>query len=441
MVYGDYTVSAADALVNSKLAPFITTKAGDVNWGAYRVTTTVTDIPNNGTDGKSVSITTTNTTPPKHLYVIPTLTLNNAQFTWTESGEAIDPQQPIPVGDSITVTCSTNAETVGVNVKMPVGDGSLATTAMTLVSTGDDGTKYWIADVVIPNDLEEDDLIGGEGYSFSVEGWTDYGMGAGTVTRTKAVTKSMKILPLKLYDFNITNIADPSVGFAGASVFVPNLAYDTANSPNSSLMKKGYAFYFQLSSKGLRNDTDSISIKPSFYGYNEITRCYDIPLDLFYKTNDGYVLATYTGSQDPEDTFTICTEDGWDKLGSVREITLNTNCRTSTGATQTWEGLYGIPGTSIFVEKGQLPHNSNDLWKDRLNKGVLIVFDISAMKNGESKYNYTDRGQWAMERRNVSGVYLDPSKSFYQDGAVIVMDHNRSATDDYQSRPVWRQSK
>lgn len=439
--YGDFTVTQAEALVNSKLAPFITAKAGNLTWGAYRITTTVTDIPNNGMDGKSVTIKTNNTTPPKHLYVIPALALNDTHYFWSETGTAADPQQLIPVGDAINVTCTTNGETVGVKVKMPNGAGTTDTTDMTLTSTDPDGTKHWSADVVIPNDLEADDLASGEGYSFTVESWTDYGRDAGVVTRTKAVSKSMKVLPLKLYDFNVTDIADPGVGFSGNAVYVPNLAYDTDNSPKSVLMKKGYAFYFEISSKGLRGDNDSISIKPHFYGFNEITRKYDIPLDLYYRTGSGYVLATYTGSATTDDTFTIYAEDGKDVLGSIHEIELDANNRHTNSATQTWTGLYGIPSTSVFTEKGHSPTASSDLWKDRLNKGILVTFDIDAMKNGESKYNYVTRGQWHSERVNTSGTYISPAKVLYQDGAVIVMNGKDGAASDYEARPVWRKSR
>ena len=69
--YGPFLVTAAEALVNANVAPFTTVKDGNIEWGAYRITTTVTDNPLNGTPGKSASIVTQPDVPPKHLYVFP----------------------------------------------------------------------------------------------------------------------------------------------------------------------------------------------------------------------------------------------------------------------------------------------------------------------------------------------------------------------------------
>lgn len=432
--YGPLNLTAEEALNNEKVAPFITVKDGKIPWGAYRITTTVTDNPKNGSAGKSTSIVTNSDTVPKHLYVIPKLFLSNIHFSWEG---VMDTEEQVPVGDTVTITFQTCAETTSAFVVMPDGLGGEQKFAAILVSTTDTGEKVWSADAIIPDSVEEDDLVDGKGYTFYVEANTTYGSTDGTITRTKRAAHSMNVLAIKLYDFRITNITDPAVQFDGDPVYVPNLAYDNTNSPAGVLMKKGYSFYFELTSMGLKNDTDTICIKPSFYLKDENGSW--IPVDVYYKNSDGeYVLGTYDPNAPTaaEDTFRMYANgQGGSVLGTMRKLILDSDDRKIDGKEQTWSGRFGLPSTAVFVKKG-MPLSSNNL----VTGQILITFDIEALKDGVTKYDYIDRGQWHAERLNSSGQYINATKAPYMDGSVIVIDGNKTALDNYESLPVWRKS-
>lgn len=436
--FGPKTVTIAQAKDNSKVAPFVVTKDSGLLWGAYRITTTVTDKPNNGAESKSASIVTGNENPPKHLYVIPALSLKDIHYTWEG---AVDTTEQIPVADTMKVTFTTNGEVTSAYACMPHGGavgGELKLEAH-VESTNADGSKNWAVDAYVPDSVEEDDLRGGKGYTFQIEVNTNYGSENGTVTRTKRASKDMNVLAIKLYDFRITGIADPSVKYDGADVYVPHLAFDRNNTTSDTLMKKGYSFNFKLNSMGLKGDNDGIRIRPTFYAYNEATGKYDIPLDVYYQNDDKtYTLGTYspTASAAVDDTFRMYADSSNQSvLGTMRELRLDSDDRETTGKEQIWSGRYGLPNSAFFVKKGQ-PLTEANLYKG----DVLIHFDIDAMKGDSSKYNYLVRGQWSAERQNASGALIDPTKGIYEDGSVLVMDGAKNALDNYIALPVWRKS-
>ena len=268
----------------------------------------------------------------------------------------------------------------------------------------------------------------GKEYTFQVEVNTTYGSDAGNITRTKRVSKKMNVLAIKLFDFRVAGIADPTVHYDGQDVYVPHLAFDRNNTTNDNLMKKGYSFNFKLTSMGLKGDTDEIRIRPTFYGYNEATGKYDILLDVYYKNDSKeYTLGTYNADNATaaDDTFRLYSDStNTSLLGTLREIRLNDDDREISGKEQTWSGRYGVPSTALFVKKGQ-PLTETNLYKG----DVLIRFDIDAMKNNASKYNYLVRGQWAAERVNDAGSLIDSTKGIYEDGSVIVIDGTKNALD------------
>lgn len=437
--YGPLTLTAADALVNSKVAPFTTAKDSGIDWGAYRITTSVTDVPNNGSLAKTTSMTTNPDAAPKHLYVIPKLEISDIHYYWTGNDEE-DTTEAIPVGDTITVTFVTNAETVGGKVLMRDDEGNIITTNAEYVSTNPDGTKNFKAEPTIPDELTEDDLVDGSKYTFTVQGWTDYGFGDGTVTRTKEADVTINVLAIKLFNFHITDVTDPLVKFDKTTpVYVKDLAYDKSDSPNNTTMKKGYSFYFELSSMGLKNDADKVRIRPSFWGYNTSSGKYDIPLDVYYKNaNNAYTLATYdyTTPTTAEDTLVLYAKGhSGSELGTIRELMLDKDDKTLAGAEQHWSGRYGLPSSTMFVKKGVT------LTEENAYKGdVLISFDIEAIKNGVPKYNYIGRGTWFQERTTDGSTLANPGKAIYENGSVIVMDGIHSAIDNYRALPVWRQT-
>ena len=442
--WGPFKVTIAQALNNASVAPFTTTRDSGLDWGAYRITTTVTDIPNNGTTGKSVSIVTDNKTKPLHLYVIPRLEVFNPHYEWEG---LLDPEEQIPVGDTVYITVDSNEETVGMDIRMPDGLGGEVVTkaTMTGTTTNADGsvTKHWGANVTIPDTIEEDDLAGGKGYTYYYEAWTDYGQDSGERTRTKVLAHGMNVLAIKLYDFAITDISDPAVDTTGVRETVPFLAFDELSA--TELTKLGYSFYFELYSMGLKKDNDTVRIRPHFYGYDDITMKFTKELDVYYKNDDGeYVLATTdpAGARADGDTLVITSSNtnGHD-LGYINQIVLGKEDKTLSGSTQYWTGRYGLPSSAVFVKDGAALRESN-LYKGQ----VLVMFEIVALKGGAPKYDYVARGQWADERQaqidlnNQAAIQKEALYGRYESdyGSVIILDGTSSAIDNYNARPVWR---
>lgn len=436
-------VTAADALNNNKIAPFTTAQNEGLEWGAYRITTNVTDIPLNGTEGKTTTMVTSATEKPLHLYVIPKLDLTNLNYVF--NGIVNNPEKISP-GEEITVNATTNDRSTGARLIFRDGEGTNLTQEMTFVGDNGDGTYSWTATMTIPGNLEEEDLDPNETYKFTVQTYTTYGSMDGEETRQKEGTITLNILPLKLYDFHITSINDPSINHASFPMYVKDLAFDASDNIDpetgeGSLTKLGYAFNFTLYSKGLKNDTDSIRIRPTFWGYNMATGQYDLELDMYYRNDNGeYVLATTNPDQPAADgdIYQLYLKgNSGTLLGSLREIVLTKDVRTTEAGAQKWSARYGIPGSAVFVAKGQ-PLTEENIERDEYGHGVLVMFDIEALKNGSPKYNYIDKGQWHEERLDENtGAYLNPNKAWYEDGSVIVIDPNHNSLDNYESRPVW----
>lgn len=442
--YPTKKLTAAEALVNSNIAPYTTAQSVNLEWGAYRITTNVTDIPLNGADGKTTTMVTTATEKPLHLYVIPKLDLSGLNYVF--NGILNNPEKISP-GEDITVNATTNDRSTGARLIFRDGEGNTLTQEMNFVSDNGDGTYSWTATMTIPGNLEEEDLDPGETYKFTVQTYTTYGTQKGEETRQKEGTITLNILPLKLYDFHITGINDPSVEHGSYPMYVKDLAFDESDNIDpitgeGSLTKLGYAFNFTLYSKGLKNDNDTIRIRPTFWGYNTATGQYDLELDMYYRNDDGeYVLATSNPDAPAEegDNFQIYLKgESGTLLGSLRELTLTKDVRTTEAGAQKWSARYGVPGSAVFVTKGQ-PLTEENIERDEGEHGVLIMFDIEAMKGGSPKYNYVGKGQWHIERIDeATGAYLNPTKAGkYEDGSVIVIDPNHNSLDNYESRPVW----
>lgn len=446
--YGPKTITATDGKDNTKVAPFTTSKDEGLNWGTYRITTTVTDNPNNHSASKSAFITTNPDVIPKHLYVIPRIDVTNNHYEWDGT---IDTQEQIPVGDTVTITVDSDEETTGMVIRFPDGIGGEVRRDATLTgtTTNDDGsvTKHWSCDMVIPDTIEEDFLENGKGYTYYCEGWTDYGTDGGYAnkTRTKVLPCKMNVLAIKLYDFAITDVADPAVKTTDIHDYVYALAFDELNAP--ALTKLGYSFYFDLYSMGLKNDNDTIRIRPHFYGYNSVTMRYTDELDVYYKNDAGdYVLATTdpNGTRDAGDTMLITSSNtNGHTLGYINELMLGKADKELQGTSQYWTGRYGLPSSAVFVNKGAT------LAETSLYKGkVLVMFEFVALKNGVPKYNYVTRGQWAAERQemidlgNTTAIDKKNTYSRYESqyGSIIILDGSKSAIDNYDARPVWRSS-
>lgn len=433
-IYDARTVTKEQAAQGSAIAPYATAKGGGIAWGVYRITTSVTDVPNDDTTPKTTEITTKAAQKPLHLYVIPKLSLSTPHFTFDG---VVDNQVQIPTGEGVTISCETNDRSTGARILYVDGDGHSFRQEMTLLKTVGE-TSYWTAQFEIPGNLEAEDLVDGEYYYYKIETYTTYGSRGGEESRTKVANGAspIHILPIKLYDFTVTNITDPSVVFGDAAT-ARDLAYDRTNSQNGALMKLGYAFNFDVYSKGMKDKDDYVRIRPTFYGYNSGTGRYDMQLDMYYLNEVGeYVLATTSpdAAAASGDEYVLKTREFFGRdIGSLRELKLSSGfCTKVDRNTQKWSARYGVPGTAVFVTKGRaLTENSMYLGD------VVIRFDIEAMKHGVAKYNYISKGQWRIERTGGSGTILNAFKTKYSDGDVIVIDGVNNAEKDFETRPVW----
>ena len=432
--YDVRTVTKEQAANSVYVAPYSSAQAGNIAWGAYRITASVTDVPNNDSTPKTTELVTNADKKPLHLYVIPKLSLSTPHFNFDG---VQDNQVQIPTGESVTITCTTNDRSTGARILYKDGDGHSFRQEMTLVKTAGE-TSYWTAEFVIPDNLEAEDLVDGEYYYYQIETYTTYGSRGGEESRTKVANGAspIHILPIKLYDFTVTNITDPSVVFGDAAT-ARDLAYDRTNSQNGALMKLGYAFNFDVYSKGMKDKDDYVRIRPTFYGYNSGTGRYDMQLDMYYLNEVGeYVLATTSpdAAAASGDDYVLKTREFFGRdIGSLRELKLSSGfCTKIDRNTQKWSARYGVPGTAVFVTKGRaLTENSMYLGD------VVIRFDIEAMKHGVAKYNYISKGQWRIERTGGSGTILNAFKTKYSDGDVIVIDGVNNAEKDFETRPVW----
>lgn len=127
--------------------------------------------------------------------------------------------------------------------------------------------------------------------------------------------------------------------------------------------------------------------------------------------------------------------------GHINEIVLTSKDRTLLGNEQYWAGRYGLPSSAVFVEKDDVL-SENTLYKGK----VMVMFEIVARKDNVIKYDYIGRGQWQTERDaaiadgDSFAEEKDNLYSVYEGdyGAVIILDGEHTAADNYSSRPVWR---
>ena len=444
-------VTAAQAKNSANVLPFQKFKDNNkgLSWGNYRVTVLVTDVPNNGKPGATTQYETNPRTVALDLYVIPKLFINDAEHKLEMffNGEPYDISMEVIPGEFLEITTETGAESTGTRIIYPDGLGGTLVQEMTPIKVTKDKIK-WQAIWTLPEDVEEDDLDANMFYYFNIETYTNYGNLNGEETRAKATTQKIKVLPIKLYDYNITGVTDPSVTFTdppsgdtNPPIFVRNMAMDLNNA--ESLMKLSYAFEFEITSKGMKKDNDHVVLEPVFYGWDGTA--YTDELDMYYINNDQYVKLG-----DSNDNFGIYTsaEDDSLYLGSLSQLTLPIECRTFIDrSTQKWTGRYGLPGSAVFVKKGTTLNEDNLYHTDEFGHGVLIAFNIYATKDGTPKYNYVAKNQWAKEffQNEGTGAIINPQKQLYNQPWVvdtchiptIVVNSDANALSNYETRPVW----
>lgn len=287
----------------------------------------------------------------------------------------------------------------------------------------------------------------------------------GYLTRFKTKQYDIKVQSIQLYDFHVTDITDRSTIFK-TDVYVRNLPssvqsslVDDISETDNIAILKGYGFYFELWSRGLKKTGDHIVIEPKFYALKdlsgEIQKNADgslVELTGYVKdSQQNYVDFTTAGTNTPEPLY--WDSDRYISLGTHDRINIPIDLRTIKGSSQCWTGRYGVPADSQFFRK-----NANPLQDNPYSGYILVVFDVKAYRKSinqdgilqdREKYQYVLKRQWKRERE------LSPDKSIlksdfytheedwrsegYNYGTVAIFDSKRRLVDDYVVEPVWGQ--
>ena len=231
--------------------------------------------------------------------------------------------------------------------------------------------------------------------------------------------------PIKLVDFQITDIRDPRwidvfwndtlyQDYKNITYKVNLLPIDEETHPTlrNALPKKGYAFYFDITSEYLYREHDRIEIRPTFY-YLDGTNRYRV--DAYYSNNNNPLVKFGTELDDSE-MYMDTERYGNVLIGGYNKLTLTKGVRICKGREwlgnngwkdeiqyrdgkiQWWYGKYFIPSSTFFVRTGYPPRPEN-----RMTGGMILInFEIIGYKNGAETFsisqifNYT-RNQWAIE--------------------------------------------
>lgn len=264
--------------------------------------------------------------------------------------------------------------------------------------------------------------------------------------------------PIRLKNFQVTDIRDPrwtSVfwrdkeykEYTGKFFRVNEMAIDKDSHPTlkNVLAKKGYAFYFDITSEYLYRDNDRIEIKPSFYYIKGNER---IRVDCYYNNNNNPLVGF--GSTLDDSTINLATSRYGDVLiGNYNKLILTKGVRVvngrewkdydgvkgwkdeiqyTDGKEQYWYGKYFIPSSTFFVKAGDEPRPENKL----TGGNILVNFEIIAYKNGietfstDQIFNYT-LDQWTLE---------GGSKKGYKNGDVILYNGKYGADTDIKTRVI-----
>ncbi|ARC83092.1 hypothetical protein U732_53 [Clostridium argentinense CDC 2741] len=264
--------------------------------------------------------------------------------------------------------------------------------------------------------------------------------------------------PIKLRDFRITDIRDPlwdSVFWKDSKLTEPTyksygvkeLPIDENSHPTlkNAIPKKGYSFYFDITSEYLYRDKDRIEIIPTYYYFDGTNR---IPVDCYYNLdNNPFILV---GSSMDRVTLSMNTlKYGSVPIGYLPKLTLTKGVRIPKGREwlgddgwkhkypadvqyrdgkeQYWYGKYFIPATSVFVKQGDVPRPENIL-KD---KKIIVNFQIVAYKNGVETLSSDQIFTYIPSQWKLEGGPKDTSK--YEPGDVILYDNKYNTLSNFRT--------
>lgn len=197
-----------------------------LSWGAYKITLKVTDMPKIPPYEPNSALSTYVT---KTYYVVPDISV---------VGNFSSSNPEIIVGDTISLTATTNKEVTGVTAKL-----SLATVSMTKVNTVGE-TTYWEGSMVIPETITDTGT-----YDLQYVARTNYGSETGATTKEMTHTVPIDIVALRLLNFRITDIVNhDTVTFPYTKDMLVNDLID---------YKTGYYVTFRIDSKGNPDNVDA----------------------------------------------------------------------------------------------------------------------------------------------------------------------------------------
>lgn len=258
--------------------------------------------------------------------------------------------------------------------------------------------------------------------------------------------------PILLKSLEITDIRDPRwkevfwnddeyQDYKGFKFNANELAIDSESHPTlkNALPKKGYAFYFNITSEYLYRENDRVEVKPTFYYLKGNKR---IRVDCYFDNNNNPL--TKIGGEYDDSAINLSTEKYGDVLiGSYSKLILTKGVRHSNGRDwsewkdeiqyqdgkeQYWYGKYFIPSSTFCVKQGDEPRPENKL----TGGNILVNFEITAFKNGIETFSYNqiynyNSTQWPVE----GGV-----KDNYNVGDVIIYNGKYGANSDSTTRII-----
>lgn len=456
--------------------------------GAYKLSVSVRDNPTgNGYASNSAQTSywqTFATRSPFHFYVVPKLDLfmhnrvgewidqsirESDNMTYDEVGLEFEDILPT-IGDTIELFGTTNQFVVNLwgyidtNGNNQYDEDEEEKFVYQRISTSLDGERYWESEYTIDDIGEEDAGSDFATLPIRIVGETTWGSEDDEVTRTKQIEMDLKVIPVKLYDFRVTSVTDPDIsdefdtyvgtlsglrlssGSVMDGVPVGHLAID--KNTTSSLMRKGYSFYYKVCSKGLKKDDDEVRIFPRFYAIekDEAGNITAIGSELFGYVPDRkgvYQIYTSSASDEINEMYELFYEGTRDhSLHTHEEVRIPISLRTEAGNEQTWSGRYGIPADAKFFPSGSTISQVNEYKGD-----ILVTFDIKAYKKGKPRFDYVERSQWLKERNAVPNglkeIYAQQEEQWKANneflGSVITYNGRDSIRDNYISRPVWQE--
>lgn len=244
--------------------------------------------------------------------------------------------------------------------------------------------------------------------------------------------------PIKLRDFQVTDIRDPRwqdvfwndtkyKDYKNITFKTKDLPVDEDSHPTlaNALPKKGYAFYFDITSEYLYRERDRIEIKPTFYYLKGDQR---IRADAYYN-NKNNPLVQFGTTNDDSELYMDTAKYGDVLIGGFNKLTLTKGVRIVKGREwidgwkdeiqyvdgkiQWWYGKYYIPASTFFVKAGELPMPYNKL----IGGDILVNFEIIGYKNGVETFSTSQIYNYNNNRWNVEG---GPKSSKYSIGDTIM---------------------